>query len=218
LNALGAVTPSATVTVKSHVDGELLSVNFKEGEMVQAGQTLATIDPRPYQLQLEEAKGEWARERAHLAGAEFGTVVELYASLKLAKAKVDAAKLQLSYTEIHSPITGVAGLRLVDAGNIVHATDSGGIVVINQLQPISVIFAISEDQLPKVMAHIKDGLAVEAWSRNLKTRLATGRLEAVDNQIDTATGTVKLKSVFDNKDDALFPNQFVNVRLLIGTN
>jgi RND family efflux transporter MFP subunit len=229
LIGLGTVTPY-TVTIKSRVDGQLMSVSFKEGDLVQAGQILATIDSRPYQLQLTQAEGQLAREQARLGDfkdiyrpvpkpQEESMVSEIEGSIKAARAKLDEAKLQLGYTQIASPITGVAGLRLVDPGNIVHAADSTGIVIINQLRPIAVLFSIAEDRLPRVLANMREGasLATEAWSRDLKVKYATGRLTAVDNQIDTATGTVKLKAVFDNKDVALFPNQFVNVRLQLST-
>jgi len=227
LVGLGTVTPY-TVTIKPRVDGQLMSVGFKEGDLVRAGQILAAIDARPYQLQLTQAEGQLAREQARLGDfrdiykpvpkpQEESMASEIEGSIKAARAKVDEAKLQLGYTQIASPITGVAGLRLIDPGNIVHASDSAGIVVINQLQPIAVLFAISEDRLPQVLSRMRDGdsLAAEAWSRDIKVKYATGHLTAVDNQIDTASGTVKLKAVFDNKDGALYPNQFVNVRLIL---
>jgi RND family efflux transporter MFP subunit len=220
---LGQVS-AYTVTIKSRVDGQLMSVSFKAGDSVDAGQLLATIDPRPYELQLAQAEGELAREQA-----EFATVLnnrdrlnkeqvaQVDGTLKVAQAKVDEAKLQLSYTQIHSPITGVAGLLSVDPGNIVHATDPTGIVVINQLQPIAVLFRLSEDRVPEVTARFRKGanMPVEAWDRANARKLATGRLAGFDNKIDTETGDLKLKAEFDNKDGALFPNQFVNVRLLL---
>ncbi len=227
LRGLGAVV-AYTVTVKARVDGELTSVGFKDGETVQAGQTLATIDPRPYQLQLAKAEGQLARDEVQLAEvmialkatpkeqriAEYGSVAQLDNSVKADRVNLDSAKLELSYTQILSPITGVAGLRLVDPGNMVHASDPTGIVIINQIRPIAVLFSIPEDKLPQVLARMSGaGLPAEAWSRDSKVKLATGRLKAVDNQIDTETGTVKLKAEFDNKDGALFPNQFVNVRV-----
>jgi RND family efflux transporter MFP subunit len=229
LAGLGAVS-AYTVTVKSRIDGQLMSVNFKEGDVVQQGQVVATIDPQRYQLQLLQAEGQLARDRAHLGDfrdiykpmtkqQDESMVKEIEGSIKTDQAKVDEAKLQLSYTQIASPITGVAGLRLVDPGNIVHAADTTGIVIINQLKPIAVLFSVSEDRLPQVLAHMKDGvtLPVEAWSRDQRVKIATGRLTAVDNQIDTETGTVKLKAEFGNKDGALFPNQFVNVRVYLSS-
>jgi multidrug efflux system membrane fusion protein len=226
--ALGSVA-ATTVTVKPRVDGELMSVNFKEGDLVQTGQLLVTIDPHPYQLRLAQAEGQLARDQAQLSQV-MGTINSLPRSLfdsnvaqaeggiKTDQARVDEAKLELSYTQIASPITGVAGLRMVDPGNIVRASDSIGIVIINQLRPIAVLFSIPEDLLPQVLSRMRDGPAAEAWSRDGKVKYAAGRLTAVDNQIDTATGTVKLKAVFDNKDGALFPNQFVNVRLILNVN
>ena len=216
--------------MKARVDGELTSVGFKDGETVQAGQTLATIDPRPYKLQLAKVELQLVRDEARLTDAmialraapkeqriaEYGGVAQLDSAVKADRVNVDTAKLELGYTQILSPITGVAGLRLVDPGNMVHASDTTGIVIINQLQPISVLFSIREDKLPQVLARMSGaGLAAEAWSRDSKLKLATGRLTAVDNQIDADTGTVKLKAEFANKDGALYPNQFVNVHLLL---
>jgi RND family efflux transporter MFP subunit len=227
LNGLGAVS-AYTVTVKPQVDGQLMSVSFKEGDLVQAGQVLASIDPRPYQLQLTEAEGQLDRDQAQLADYkltqstvpknQFDTrVAQFQGSIKTDQAKVDNAKLQLSYTQVAAPITGVAGLRLVDPGNVVHAADATGIVIINQLQPIAVLFNFVEDLLPQVLARFKQGasLSVEAWNRDNTVKLAIGHLTAVDNQIDQKTGTVRLKAEFDNKDGALYPNQFVNVRLIL---
>jgi RND family efflux transporter MFP subunit len=238
LRALGNVSPYTTVTVKPRVDGQLLSVGFKEGGLVQAGQVLATIDPQPYQLLLVQAEGQLARDQAQLEDAaaqiprlrqlsasqvipkdqldtRMAEVSQLEGALRADRANVDRAKLQLSYTQIASPIAGMAGLRLVDPGNIVHATDSNAIVVINQLQPIAVLFTVPEDSLPQVLAMVRNGATppVEAWNRDNSAKIATGRLTAVDNQFDQETGTAKLKAVFDNKDGALFPNEFVNVRL-----
>jgi multidrug efflux system membrane fusion protein len=237
---LGNVAAFYTVSVKPRADGQLLSVSFKEGELVQAGQLLASIDPQPYEIQLAQAEGQLVRGEATLKGAraeldriksqvaasvipkpqldaQIATVAELEGSMRTDQAKVDLAKLQLTYAQIRAPITGVAGLRLVDPGNMVHASDATGILVITQLQPIAVLFTIPEDTLPQVRARLKEGasLPVEAWNRDSSVRIASGLLTAVDNQIDMATGTLKLKAVFDNKDDALFPNQFVNVRMLM---
>jgi multidrug efflux system membrane fusion protein len=222
---LGSVV-AYTVTVKPRVDGQLMSVSFKEGDLVHAGQVLASIDPRPYQLQLAQAEGQLARDQALLADAmrtqsstpkqQFDSIVAQHeGSLKTDRAVIENAKLQLNYEQIASPITGVAGLLLVDPGNVVHAADATGIVIVNQLQPISVLFTIPEDRLPRVRARLREGasLPVEAWNRHNTVKIATGRLTAVDNQIDQATGMAKLKAVFDNDDGALFPNQFVNVRL-----
>jgi beta-lactamase regulating signal transducer with metallopeptidase domain len=191
LNGLGTVAPSYTVVIKPRVDGQLMSMNFKEGDTVQAGQLVASIDPHPYELQLAQAQGR--NDQAGIA----------------------AAKLQLAYTKIVSPITGVAGLRLIDPGNLVHGGDV--LVVITQVQPIAVLFTIPGDNLARVLERRRTGAAVtvEAWSRDDTVRLATGHLSAVDNQIDQSTGTAKLKAEFENKDRALFPNQFVNVRMLL---
>ena len=227
---LGAVT-AYTVTIKSRVDGQLMSVSFKEGDLVQAGQPLVSIDPRPYEFQVAQAEGRLAREQAHLADFKFANrnimpaqqfasqTAQIESNIKIEQANFDEAKLQLAYTQIASPITGVAGLLQVDPGNIVHASDPNGIVVINQLQPISVLFQIQEDNVPEMLARLRESanVPVEAWSRDMRTRLATGRLAGADNQIDTTTGTLKFKAVFENKDRALFPNQFVNVRLPMRT-
>jgi RND family efflux transporter MFP subunit len=240
LRRLGNVTAYYTVTVKSRVDGQLKSVSFTEGSLVQAGQVLASIDPQPYQIQLAQAEGQLTRDQAALknARAEFeryekllaqnaisksqvdgpaGVVAQLEGSVRADQANVENAKLQLIYTQITAPITGVAGLRLVDPGNMVHAADTTGILVITQLEPIAVLFSIPEDSLPQVRARLGEGVspAVEAWNRDNTVKIATGHLTAIDNQIDAETGTAKLKAVFDNKDGALFPGEFVNVQLLM---
>lgn len=220
LNGLGTVTASATIVVKARVDGQLLSVGFAEGAPVQFGQLLASIDPRAYELRVTEAEGKLGEDQALLtpglrADRYNPGIAQLEAAIKTGQANVELAKLQLAYASIRSPIAGVAGLRMIDPGNFVHGGDP--IVVITQLQPIAVLFGIPEDTLPQVLAREKQGagVAVEAWSRDNTTRLATGRVGAVDNLIDATTGTAKLKAVFENKDGRLFPNQFVNVRMLM---
>jgi RND family efflux transporter MFP subunit len=239
LSGLGNVAAFYTVTVKPRVDGQLLSVSFNEGSLVQAGQVLASIDPQPYQIQLSQAEAQMARDQALLQNAladlaryvslqkqnaipesqveaQRSVVAQLTGSIKAENANVEKAKLQLIYTQITAPITGVAGLRLVDPGNIVHAADSA-ILIITQIEPIAVLFTIPEDNLPQVRARLSEGASptVELWNRDNTAKIATGHLTAIDNQIDITTGTAKLKAVFDNKDGALFPNEFVNVRLLM---
>jgi multidrug efflux system membrane fusion protein len=242
IDALGTVTPLRTVTVRSRVEGQLMRVRFREGDPVTQGQLLAEIDPRPFEIQLKNAEGQLARDQALLANARLD--VERYRTLlaqdSIARQQVDAqealvkqfegvvrsdqsqvenARLQLTYARITAPISGRVGLRLVDPGNIVRAGDASGIVVITELAPIGVVFTVPQDSLPAVMKRMQSGdrLVVEAWDREQKNRLARGRLLAVDNLVDVATGTVKLKATFRNEDEELFPNQFVNVRLKLET-
>jgi multidrug efflux system membrane fusion protein len=242
LSQLGTVTPLAMVTVKTQISGYLVQVAFKEGQMVNKGDFLAQIDPRPYQVALEQAQAQLAKDQALLKNAQLdlqryntlvaqnsiakqtrdtqvSLVAQYQATAQADQAQIDAQKLNLTYCRIVSPVTGRVGLRQVDAGNYVQTSDPNGIVVVTQLQPISVIFTLPEDKLPEVMKRVRGGatLPVTAYDRTGATELAKGRLDTVDNQIDTTTGTVKLRALFDNELEILFPNQFVNVKLLVDT-
>ena len=242
LLGLGSVTAYNTVTVRSRVDGAIVKVNFTEGQFVNQGDALVEIDPRPYQVMLEQAEGQLAKDQAQLHDVQVdferytllfnegvipkqqvdtqqAQVGQYLGAIKADQATIDNAKLQIVYSHITAPISGRVGLRLVDIGNVVHAADTTGLLVITQLQPISVIFTLPQDQLPQVLPKLRAGvpLPVEAYDRDDTSKIADGKLATIDNQIDPTTGTYKLKSVFSNADNKLFPNQFVNMHMLVDT-
>jgi multidrug efflux system membrane fusion protein len=242
INALGTVTALNTVMVRSRVDGQLVKVHYQEGQTIHAGDPLVDIDPTPFQATLDQAEGQLARDTALLENArvdlnryqeafsknavpkqqldtQIATVHQYEGIVKLDQGTVDNAMVQLGYCHIAAPISGRIGLRLVDAGNIVHSSDANPLLVITEVQPITVVFNVAEDSLPRIQEQLRNNkqLVVDVFDRAQQKKLSTGTLQTLDNQIDTTTGTLKLKAVFTNDDQALFPNQFVNVRVLVDT-
>ena len=242
LPGLGTVVPSANVTVRTQISGQLLSVGFKEGQLVSKGDLLATIDSRPYEVALEQAQGQLKQAQAQLKAAQADleryqalakedsiaqqqvdtqtALVSQYQGLvQTDQAAIDSARLNIAYCHIVAPVSGRVGLRQVDAGNYVTPGDSAGLVVLTQVKPITVVFTLPEDNVPAVAARLHSGavIPVDALDRTQTTRLATGTLDTIDNQVDTTTGTFKLRAVFANEDESLFPNQFVNIRMLLNT-
>ena len=240
ITGLGSVTPINTVTIKSRVDGQLMKIHYSEGKLVHEGDPLLEIDPRPYEVLLEQAEGQMTRDQANLANARVdldryekllaqnaipeqqlatqkAAVTQAEGVVKSDQAQIDSAKLNLVYCKITAPISGRVGLRLVDSGNIVHATDTNGLLVITQVDPISVIFTVAEDDLQVVLRKLAAGqnLRADAWDRGDQIKIGSGTLATVDNQIDPTTGSLRLRANFENKNNLLFPNQFVNVRLLV---
>jgi multidrug efflux system membrane fusion protein len=242
LNALGTVTPLATVTVRPQVSGQILRFNFQEGQMVKANELIAEIDPRPFRAAYDQALGAQNRDQATLANAEVdlkrdqslyalkavsqqvldtqqALVRSTAATVKADKAAVEAADINLQFTKITSPVAGRVGLRQVDVGNLVQAGQASGVVVVTQLQPISVLFSLPEDNISDIMSRIRGGatLTAAAYDRGQTVKIADGKLATIDNVIDPTTGTVKLRAMFDNTNSELFPSQFVNIRLLVNT-
>jgi len=238
VSAIGAIAAANTAVVKAKIDGELKAIYFQEGQVVKAGALLAEIDPRPFQIALAQAQGQLARDQAQLQNAKLDAerfrdllskdgiakqqvdtqdalVRQLQGTVQSDQAQVDSAKLQLSYTRITAPISGRLGLKQADLGNVLHASDANGLISIAQTQPVNVVFAVPDTQLPQITSQLKAGqaLPVEAWDRDQKVKLADGKVASIDNAIDAATGTIKLKALFPNLDGGLFPNQSVNVRL-----
>lgn len=242
LQGVGTVMPVKTVLVRTRVDGQLIKVAYHEGQLVREGDLLAEIDPRPFEVQLHQAEGQMAKDQAGLANAKVdlkryealiqdnsiprqqldtqaATVYQFEAALKSDQAQVDSAKLNLTYSRVTAPISGIVGLRLVDQGNIVHASDTSGLVVITQQQPITAVFTVAARYLPQILQQTRSGrkLAVEAWDQDIKNKLADGSVLALDNQVDPTTNTVRIKAIFTNDDFALYPSQLINAKLLVDT-